>query len=126
IREDLVMPAVTPTGPEQNLFDETPEHCHQLRLESPILTNAELAQLKQIGHGQLRAVTLPMRYRVSDGGNGLRAALDELCAAAARAVADGATILVLSDRDLDEEHAPIPRLLATRAVHHQLIRTGEG
>src|SRR5215813_2310706 len=71
IREDLVMSSVTTLGPEQNLFDETPEHCHQLRLESPILTNAELAQLKEIRHGKLRAVTLPIRYRVADGGAGL-------------------------------------------------------
>ncbi len=124
IREDLVMSSVTTVGPEQNLFDETPEHSHQLRLETPVLTNAELAQLKEIRHGKLRTVTLPMRFTVLDGGDGLRQALETLCAAASRAVADGATILVLSDRDVDEQHAPIPSLLATAAVHHHLIREG--
>jgi glutamate synthase (ferredoxin) len=124
IREDLVMSSVTTVGAEQNLFDETPGHCHQLRLESPILTNAELAQLKEVRQGQLRAVTLPMHYTVLDGGDGLRRALDHLCAAASRAVAAGATILVLSDRDVGEHQAPIPSLLATAAVHHHLIREG--
>ncbi|MGH7785569.1 MAG: glutamate synthase large subunit [Candidatus Binatia bacterium] len=124
IREDLVMSAVTTIGAEQNLFDETPEHCHQLRLASPILTNVQMAQIKEINTGKLRAATLPMRYPVLDGGPGLRKALDQLCAAAVRAVADGATILVLSDRDIDEAHAPIPSLLATAAVHHHLIRAG--
>jgi glutamate synthase domain-containing protein 2/glutamate synthase domain-containing protein 1/glutamate synthase domain-containing protein 3 len=124
IREDLVMSSVTTIGPEENLFEETPEHCHQLRLETPILTNAELAQLQAIRHGRLRSVTLPMRYAVRDGGAGLRAALEALCAAASSAVADGATILILSDRTADEIHAPIPSLLATAAVHHHLIREG--
>ena len=124
IREDLVMSSLTTVGPEENLFDETPEHCRQLRLESPILSNAELAQLKEIRQANLRAATLPMRYKVLDGGDGLRHALDDLCAAASRAAADGATILILSDRDVDEQHAPIPSLLATAAVHHHLIREG--
>ncbi len=124
IREDLVMSAVTTIGPERNLFEETPEHCHQLRLETPILTNAQLAQIRAIPRDGLRAVTLPIRYPVAAGGAGLRAALDELCARAEAAVADGASILVLSDRDIDAQHAPIPSLLAVGAVHHHLIRAG--
>jgi len=124
IREDLVMSAVTTIGPERNLFDESPEHCAQLRLESPILTNAQMAQLKAIDRQGLRAVTLPIRFSVRDGGAGLREALDAVCAAASQAIADGATILVLSDRDIDETYAPIPSLLAVGAVHHHLIRAG--
>ena len=124
IREDLVMSAVTTIGPAHNLFEETPEHCRQLRLESPILTNGQMAQIKAIHSGALRTATLPIRYRVHDGGAGLRAALDELCEAAVAAVEGGAGILVLSDRDVDAEHAPIPSLLAVGAVHHHLIREG--
>ncbi len=124
IREDLVMSAVTTIGAERNLFDETPEHCEQLRLETPILTNTQLAQIAALNQGALRAVRLPIRYPVHTGGEGLRTALDALCAAAAKAVADGATILVLSDRDIDEEQAAIPSLLAVGAVHHHLIREG--
>ncbi len=124
IREDLVMSLVTTIGAEQNLFDETPAHCRQLRLETPILTNAQLAQLKEIRQAGLRAAVLPTHYAVHEGGRGLRAALDALCAAASRAVASGATILVLSDRGGGEDVAPIPSLLATAAVHHHLIREG--
>ena len=124
IREDLVMSSVTTIGPEGNLFDETPQQCRQLRLETPILTNTELVQVKAIAVGPLRSATLPLRYRVTDGGEGLRAAVDELCTNASRAVAEGATILVLSDRQLVAPEAPIPSLLATAAVHHHLIREG--
>ncbi|MDX2167560.1 MAG: glutamate synthase large subunit, partial [Deltaproteobacteria bacterium] len=124
IREEVVMSAVTTIGRERNLFEETPEHCRQLRLESPILTNAQMAQLKAIDAPDLRAATLPILYPVHGGGRGLRDALDALCAAASRAVAGGATILVLSDRGIDAERAPIPSLLAVGAVHHHLIREG--
>ena len=124
IREDLVMSSVTTIGPEGNLFDEMPQQCRQLRLETPILTNTELVQVKAIAVGPLRSATLPLRHRVTDGGEGLRAAVDELCTNASRAVAEGATILVLSDRQLGAHEAPIPSLLATAAVHHHLIREG--
>jgi len=124
IREDLVMSAVTTMGPERNLFDESPQHCAQLRLESPILTNAQMVQLKAIDRHGLRAVTLPIVYAVRERGAGLRKALDAVCAAASKAISDGATMLVLSDRDVDETHAPIPSLLAVGAVHHHLIREG--
>jgi len=124
IREDLVMSAVTTIGPERNLFEETPEHCRQLRLESPILTNAEMAQVQALDADGLHAVTLPILYPVRDGGAGLRKALDALCASASGALAAGKTILVLSDRGLDATQAPIPSLLAVAAVHHHLIREG--
>jgi glutamate synthase domain-containing protein 2/glutamate synthase domain-containing protein 1/glutamate synthase domain-containing protein 3 len=124
IREELVMSLKTTIGSEHNLFEETPEHCHQLELESPILSDTELQQINELAVGRMRATTLPTLYRVADGGAGLRAALDELCARASSAVADGATILVLSDRQQDEEWTPIPSLLATGAVHHHLIREG--
>jgi glutamate synthase domain-containing protein 2/glutamate synthase domain-containing protein 3 len=124
IREELVMSVETAVGPEQNLFDETPLHCRQLHLKSPILSNAELAQVKALDDGHLRTVTLPILFAAGSGGAGLRAALDELCARASRAVADGYTIVVLSDRGADAEHTPIPSLLATAAVHHHLIREG--
>jgi len=124
IREELVMSLKATIGSEQNLFDETPEHCHQLELESPVLTNAELQQIKDLAIGSLRAKTLGTTYRVAEGGPGLRQALDALCAEASAAIAAGFTILVLSDRGHDVERAPIPSLLATAAVHHHLIREG--
>src|SRR5262249_10723347 len=124
IREDLVMSLTTTIGAEQNLFDETPAHCYQLELESPILSDAELAKIKAIESGSLRAATLSSLYDVRKGALALEAALDALCRAASKAIADGATILVLSDRGVDPDHAAIPSLLATAAVHHHLIREG--
>jgi glutamate synthase domain-containing protein 2/glutamate synthase domain-containing protein 1/glutamate synthase domain-containing protein 3 len=124
IREELVMSVATTVGAEQNLFDETPVHCRQLSLEHLTLSNAELAQLQEIDAPGFRAITLSTLFRVDSGEAGLRAALDTLCAAASRAVADGCTILVLSDRGVDEDQVPIPSLLATGAVHHHLIREG--
>src|SRR5215469_6334046 len=124
IREELVMSVETTIGPEQNLFDETPLHCAQLHLKSPTLTNEELAQLKALDAGELHTRTLPIVFPAGSGGPGLRAALDELCAAASAAVSEGATILVLSDRGVDQGNVPIPSLLATGAVHHHLIREG--
>src|SRR5438874_1253039 len=124
IREELVMSLETTIGPEQNLFEETPLHCRQLHLKSPTLSNEQLAQVKALDDGHLRATTLPILFAKRSGGPGLRAALDDLCARASKAVADGDTILVLSDRGVDDAHVPIPSLLATAAVHHHLIREG--
>jgi len=124
IREDLVMSVKSTLGSEQNLFEETPEHCHQLEIENPVIGDADLQKIKELAAGKLRSVTLPILFKVADGGEGLRAALDELCARASKAIADGHSILVLSDRGHDEVWAPIPSLLATAAVHHHLIRAG--
>ena len=124
IREELVMSLETTIGAEQNLFEETPLHCRQLRLKQPILTNLELEKIKRLARPGLRTITLPMLYRVAEGEAGLRSAIDELCRRASQAIADGYTIIVISDRGVDAEHAPIPSLLATSAVHHHLIREG--
>jgi glutamate synthase (ferredoxin) len=124
IREELVMSVQTTIGPEQNLFEETPEHGAQLQLKSPILTNEELAQVKALDDGSLRAITLPILFSTKLGGAGLEAALDELCERATDAVSQGYSILVLSDRGVSERKVPIPSLLATAAVHHHLIREG--
>ena len=123
IREELVMSSVTSIGPGRNIFEETPEHCHQLEVQSPILTNDQIAQIKEIASGELHTETLPLKFHALGGGQALRAQLHALCARASRAVANGATILVLSDRGcVNDAEAPIPSLLATAAVHHHLIR----
>ncbi|HXW85115.1 MAG TPA: glutamate synthase central domain-containing protein, partial [Candidatus Binataceae bacterium] len=124
LREELVTSAETMVGGEQNLFDESASHCRQLRIKQPVLTNQELEQIKRLDEPGLRSITLPTLYRVTDGEAGLRAALDELCRRASEAITGGYTIIVLSDRGVDEQHAPIPSLLATGAVHHHLIREG--
>jgi glutamate synthase (NADPH/NADH) large chain len=124
IREDLVMSLEATIGAEQNLFEETPEHCHQLELENPVIGNDLLQQIREINTGRLRAVTLPALFDVGGGGEALERALDELCRQASVAIEQGFNILILSDRGHDEQRAPIPSLLATGAVHHHLIRAG--
>ncbi len=124
IREELVMSLKATIGSEQNLFEETPLHCRQLELEQPILTNEELARIKRLENGNLRTVTLSTLYWAAGGAKALEHALEELCAKASAAIADGATLLVLSDRGVDRDWAAIPSLLATAAVHHHLIREG--
>ncbi len=124
IREELVMSLETTIGSEQNLFEETPLHCRQLRLPHPILTNQELEKIKRLSLPGLRSVTLPIVYPVAEGEHGLRRALNDLCFRASEAIAAGYTIIVLSDREMDATHAPIPSLLATSALHHYLIREG--
>jgi glutamate synthase domain-containing protein 2/glutamate synthase domain-containing protein 1/glutamate synthase domain-containing protein 3 len=124
IREELVTSLETFIGSEQNLFDETPRHAHQVRLKEAFLTNRELAQVRELDRGSLRSRTLSMLFDVTQPHGSMQEAVDRLCAEASQAVADGVTILILSDRGVDKTHAAIPSLLATGAVHHHLIREG--
>ena len=124
IREELVTSLYSTLGTELNLFDETPVHAHLLRLEQPILTDRDMARIRNVDEGDLRATTLSMVYEVSKGGEGLREALEELCEKAENAVRNDYTVLILSDREAGETLAPIPALLATGAVHHHLNRLG--
>jgi glutamate synthase (NADPH) large chain len=124
IREEMVMSAETTIGSEQNLFDESPIHCRQLRLKQPILTNLNLERVKRLSQPGLRTITLSTLYRAADEERGLRQALDNLCASASKAIQDGITLIVLSDRGVNSEWAPIPSLLAVGGVHHHLIREG--
>ena len=122
IREQLVMSLVTNIGPKPNLIAETPEACRRIKVQQPILTNAELQKLKELDDPHFRCRTLPMVFRVSDGPDGLGAAVDQLCASASKAIQEGYTFLILSDRGLNEDWAPIPSLLGISAVHHHLVR----
>ena len=124
IREELVMSLKGTIGPGRNLFEETPAHCHQLEIENPVINNLDLQKIKEVAADGLRAITLPALFKVADGGDGLEAALTELCDKASQAIEDGYGILILSDREHDESRAPIPSLLAAAAVHHHLIREG--
>jgi len=124
IREELVTQVSTTIGPEGNLLAPGPASCRQIGLDSPILDNAQLARLKHAGGVGFHAVTLPMTYEVAGGEQALARALDAIFAAADAAIADGATLLVLSDRGIDTHTAPIPALLATSGLHHHLVRSG--
>ena len=123
IREELVTSLEAFIGSEQNLFDESPLHCRQLRLKSPMLTDEQLAKIRALDRPGLSSTTLSTLFDAKTGS--LQQAVDALCAAASQAVADGYNIIILSDRGVDANHAPIPSLLATGAVHHHLTRTGD-
>ncbi|HEV8378197.1 MAG TPA: glutamate synthase large subunit, partial [Tepidisphaeraceae bacterium] len=122
--EALVTSLHTYLGREGNLLDETPRHCRLIKLKQPILSNEDLEKLREVSAEGFRTVTLPILFNVNEGECGLEKAVDELCLKAAEAVRDGATLLILSDRGVDRDKAPIPSLLATAAVHHHLIREG--
>jgi glutamate synthase (ferredoxin) len=122
IREEMVMSLVSYIGSERNILDEAPENCHMLKLEHPLLTNRELEKLRRVSNRDLLATTLPALFPVDEGESGLQRALDELCRRASRAVKAGYSLLVLSDRGVDKDYAPIPCLLALAAVHNLLVR----
>ncbi|HZU41206.1 MAG TPA: glutamate synthase large subunit, partial [Terriglobales bacterium] len=122
IREEMVMSLISYIGSEGNILDEVPENCHMLKLPHPILTNRDLEKLRRVSRGDMLAATLPTLFRVKEGEDGLHRALEELCRRASLSVKSGYTLLILSDRGLDETYAPIPSLLALTAVHNRLIR----
>ncbi len=122
IREEMVMSLTSFIGTERNILEETPEHCHTLKLDHPILTNRDLEKLRRVSWGDFLATTLPALFRVRGGAQELERALEGLCRRASLAIRNGYTLLILSDRGFDEEYAPIPSLLALSAVHHHLVR----
>ncbi len=122
IREELVMSLASFIGTERNILDETPQHCHTLKLEHPILTNYDLEKLRRVSWGDFLATTLPTLFRVDGGEKELERALDGLCRRASLAIKSGYTLLILSDRGVDDEYAAIPSLLALTAVHNHLVR----
>jgi glutamate synthase domain-containing protein 2/glutamate synthase domain-containing protein 1/glutamate synthase domain-containing protein 3 len=122
INERPVMALNSTLGAEGNLLEETEAHARMIRLDHPIITDEDLEKLRAIDEPGFRCTTLSCVFKVADQGEGLQAALDRLCAEAETAVRDGVNILILSDRDVTPDHAPIPMLLATGAVHHHLIR----
>jgi glutamate synthase (NADPH) large chain len=125
LREEIVMSLVSCVGGEGNLLEETPRQGRMLELGHPFLTQDDLSKLRKNLFPDFRAATLSMHFAVDgDPERSLYDALETLCQRASRAIADGASILILSDRHIDERHAPIPSLLATGAVHHHLIREG--
>jgi len=122
IREELVTQMATTIGPERNLLKPEPESCRQIKLKTPVLDNEELARIRHVDLPGFRSITLPMLFPTAEGGSGLERALRELCRKASQAIADGYTYIILSDRGVCKELAPIPALLATAGVHHHLVR----
>ena len=107
IREEMVMSLISYIGSERNILEEAPENCHMLKLAHPLLTNRELEKLRRVSNRDLLATTLPALFRVCDGESGLKRALDELCQRASLAVKAGYSLLILSDRGVDKDYAPV-------------------
>ena len=122
IREQLVMSLVTNIGPKPNLMEESPESCRRIKVQQPILTNADLQKIRGISDPNFKSQTLRMLFRVAEGPDGLGAAVDDMCRQASQAIKEGYKFLILSDRGVNEEWAPIPSLLGISAIHHHLVR----
>ena len=126
IREELVTSLGGSIGPEHNLLDPGPESCRQISLAFPVIDNDELAKIINVNvdgdYPELEAYVVRGLFPVNGDGNALRIRLDEIKKEVSEAIANGAHLIVLSDRDGDAEDAPIPSLLLTSAVHHHLIR----
>ncbi|MBU6158126.1 MAG: glutamate synthase large subunit [Bacteroidetes bacterium] len=124
IRERMVMSLATFVGNNGNLLVEEPQHCHTVALKQPVLTSKELEKIRSIDTGIFQAKTLQTYFRADGKPDSLKRGLDRLCRYAEDAVHDGFEVLILCDRAVDSDHAAIPSLLATAAVHHHLIRKG--
>jgi glutamate synthase (ferredoxin) len=124
IREELITSAGTTIGSERNLLKPKPASCNLIELNSPVLTNEEFAKLKYINQAGFKSATLPILFKASDGEAGLVKAMEDLCVRATRAIEAGANVLIMSDRGVDQELAPVPALLAVAGLHHHLIREG--
>ncbi len=120
IREKLVTSLGTAIGPEGNLLDPRPESCHLVLLDGPFLDTAEFARLS--GGGPLGVTVLDMTFPAEEGEEGLEPALLSLFAKADNAIANGSKVLLLSDRGVSEQRAPIPSLLAVAGLHNHLVR----
>lgn len=124
LREELVMSLMSFIGRVGNILEEIPEHCRQLKLPHPILMPSDMERLRASTHPGLVVRELEMLFPAGGDGEALASALHALCTQAEQYVRDGATILILSDRNVSAKQAPIPSLLATSGVHHHLIRKG--
>ena len=122
IRESAVMSLSSYIGAVKgNILSPSPELCKVVKLTSPILTNGEMETLRNLRYKGFKTITLLMLFEVSGGTQALESALSKLCKDAAKAVDAGYNYLIISDKAVDAEHAPIPSLLALSAVHHHLI-----
>jgi glutamate synthase (NADPH/NADH) large chain/glutamate synthase (ferredoxin) len=124
IREAVVMSKQSLVGSERNLLGESPEHARQLVIDNPVLRDEELEQLRHVESDVFHAHTIDFTWPVSEGVDGIEAALERICAEADEALAGGANILILSDRDAGPDRVPVPSLLAVSATHHHLVRAG--
>jgi len=125
IREDVIMSLECYVGPERNLLEVTPEHCHRLLIPHPILTNEELEAIKHMSNRGWKTKTIDITFDRSEGKTGLVSTLDRICAEAEKAIDEGYTMVVLSDRQITKERVAVSSLLAVGAVHQHLVRVAK-
>ncbi|MGO9809482.1 MAG: glutamate synthase large subunit, partial [Isosphaeraceae bacterium] len=126
IREELVTSVFTGAGGEGNLLEPRPDSCLQIALDLPIVDNDQMARLKQLdGWRGFTSATLPMLFVAAEGAAGMERALESLFEKASTAIAEGASLIILSDRGTTAEMAAIPSLLACSGLHHYLVRKGQ-
>lgn len=124
IREKMVMSLNSYLGKSLNVLATSPEHCKKIKIEQPVLTDEQMAVLKEINNDDYKSAVLDVTFDAKGGNGTLEAAVDALCAEAIEHAKNGVNIIVLSDRKVDAGKAAIPTLLITGAVHHALIRAG--
>ncbi len=124
LREELVMSLRSFVGREKNLLDETPQHCRMLRIPHPILTPEDMARLRNASHPEIVTREIDILFPAGGDGKALASALTSVFVLAEKYIKEGATFLILSDRNMGPTLAPIPSLLATSGLHHHLIRRG--
>jgi glutamate synthase (NADPH/NADH) large chain len=126
LREGLVMSLLAFIGKQRNLLDETPEHCRQLKLPHPILTNDDVVRLRAAKRDDFRVATVPALFDADtdDPAGSLRRGIDAMLDSAEAAIQSGASLLIASDRDVSAKRAPIPSLLTAAALHHGLLHRG--
>ncbi|SDV99920.1 glutamate synthase (NADPH) large subunit [Marininema mesophilum] len=124
IREECITSTLTNLGAEGNLLQPEPNHCHRIRLESPMISNETMAKLRYNSYPEFQSQTLSLLFPAKIEGQQLESVLDALFTKADRAIENGITLLILSDRGVDHECAAIPTLLAVSGLHHHLVRQG--
>lgn len=125
IREEIITDISLAIGGDKNIFKTIPEHAKKLRIQNPVISNDDLDKIKNIDHPDFKAALVPILYEVEKGVNGLEKTLDNILVEVEKAVYKGVNIIILSDRGVTKQYAPIPVLLACSYVHHALNRKGQ-
>jgi len=125
IREEIITDISLAIGGDRNVFDVIPEQAKKLQIQNPVISSKDLDKIKNIDHPDFKAASIPILYPIEKGVNGLEKALDHILIQTENAVNNGANIIILSDRGVTKENAPISALLACSYVHHSLNKLGK-
>jgi len=125
IREEIVTDFSLAIGGDRNIFDISDQQCKKLKIQNPVISNADIDKLKSIDHPDFKSVSISTLYDITKGLNGIEAALKDMVKQAYKAVSEGCNIVILSDRNVNEHFAPIPILLSCSYVGSQLSKMGQ-